>query len=185
MVPLQGRDVLTLSIAPCVDTNDRATLDRGLPGAHIGDMSDPFWKSTPLEAMSRPQWESLCDGCGKCCLSKLEDEDTGEIYWTTVACRLFDTASCRCSDYPNRLALVSDCVGLTPDNVRTISWLPKTCAYRLVAEGSDLYWWHHLVSGSRETIHTARISVRGKITASETELAEPEDYFAHMSDDEP
>ena len=160
-------------------------LDRGGRWGQTGGMSDVFWKSTPLEAMSRPEWESLCDGCGKCCLSKLEDEDTGEIYFTTVSCRLFDQASCNCSDYQNRLALVSDCVGLTPDNVRTISWLPGTCAYRLVAEGHDLYWWHHLVSGSRETVHAAGISVRGKITASETDLAEPEDYFAHMVDAEP
>ncbi len=160
-------------------------LDRSGRWGQTGGMSDVFWKSTPLEAMSRPEWESLCDGCGKCCLSKLEDEDTGEIYFTTVSCRLFDQASCNCSDYPNRLALVSDCVGLTPDNVRTISWLPGTCAYRLVAEGHDLYWWHHLVSGSRETVHAAGISVRGKITASETDLAEPEDYFAHMVDAEP
>ena len=144
-----------------------------------------FWKTTPLEAMSPAEWESLCDGCGKCCLSKLEDEDTGDIYWTTVGCRLLDAGSCRCSDYPNRLALVSDCVGLTPDNVRSISWLPQTCAYRLVAEGDDLYWWHHLVSGSPQTVHDAGISVRGKVTALETDLADPEDYCDHMVSGEP
>jgi len=148
-------------------------------------MDAPFWKTTPLEAMSHAEWESLCDGCGKCCLSKLEDEDTGEIYWTTVGCRLFDEARCSCSNYANRLALVPDCVGLTPENVRTIAWLPKTCAYRLVAEGRDLAWWHHLVSGSRETVHEAGISVRGRLTALESDLAEPDDYIDHIVADEP
>jgi uncharacterized cysteine cluster protein YcgN (CxxCxxCC family) len=145
----------------------------------------PFWKTKTLEAMTPTEWESLCDGCGKCCLSKLEDEDTGEIYWTSVGCRLFDGQTCRCSDYVNRLARVPDCVGLTPQNVRTISWLPKTCAYRLVAEGHDLYWWHRLVSGSAETVHEAGISMRGRVRASETDLAEPDDYFDYMLDDEP
>lgn len=148
-------------------------------------MNTPFWKTTPLEAMSAAEWESLCDGCGKCCLAKLEDEDTGEIHWTTVGCRLFDAGTCRCSDYENRLTRVTDCVRLTPENVRTISWLPGTCAYRLVAEGKDLFWWHPLVSGSAETVHEAGISMRGRTTASESDLAEPEDYFDHMLDREP
>lgn len=148
-------------------------------------MEAPFWKTKTLEQMTPTEWESLCDGCGKCCLSKLEDEDTGEIYWTTVACRLFDSGACRCTDYANRLKKVSDCVGLTPQNVRTISWLPSTCAYRLIAEGKDLYWWHWLVSGSPETVHQAGISVRGRVTASERDLAEPEDYFEHMLEFEP
>lgn len=145
----------------------------------------PFWKTKTLETLSHEEWELLCDGCGKCCLSKLEDEDTGDIYWTTVGCRLFDAQACRCSDYDNRLAKVPDCVGLTPQNVRAIVWLPSTCAYRLVAEGRDLYWWHHLVSGSRDIVHEAGISVRGRITANETELAEPEDYFDHIVEEEP
>jgi len=148
-------------------------------------MDEPFWKTKTLEEMTAAEWESLCDGCGKCCLAKLEDEDTGEIHWTTVACRLFDSGACRCSDYENRLAKVADCVRLTPENVRTISWLPGTCAYRLVAEGKDLYWWHRLVSGSPETVHDAGISVRGRVTASESDLAEPEDYFDHMLEFEP
>lgn len=148
-------------------------------------MDAPFWKTKTLEEMNPHEWESLCDGCGKCCLSKLEDEDTGEIYWTSVACRLFDAGACRCSDYANRLAKVPDCVGLTPENVRTISWLPGTCAYRLVAEGHDLYWWHRLVSGSAETVHEAGISIRGRVRASETDLAEPEDYFDYVLDEEP
>jgi uncharacterized protein len=160
-------------------------LDLGASEGHIGTMETPFWKTKTLEAMSPAEWESLCDGCGKCCLSKLEDEDTGEIYWTSVGCRLFDSESCRCSDYANRLARVPDCVGLTPQNVRTISWLPRTCAYRLVAEGQDLYWWHRLVSGSADTVHEAGMSIRGRVSVNETDLAEPDDYLEHMLDDEP
>jgi uncharacterized cysteine cluster protein YcgN (CxxCxxCC family) len=148
-------------------------------------MQQPFWTAKTLEQMSPAEWESLCDGCGKCCLSKLEDEDTGEIHWTSVGCRLFDADTCRCSDYDNRLAKVPDCVRLTPQNVRTISWLPSTCAYRLVAEGRDLYWWHHLVSGSRTTIHDAGISMRGRVEAGEDDLAEPDDYFDYILEEEP
>lgn len=148
-------------------------------------MAKPFWKEKTLEEMSPTEWESLCDGCGKCCLSKLEDEDTGEIYFTSVGCRLFDAKTCRCKDYTNRLATVSDCVGLTPVNVRTISWLPGTCAYRLVAEGRDLYPWHHLISGDRSTVHTSGVSVRGRVTASEDDMQETEDYLDHMLDGEP
>ncbi len=160
-------------------------LDRTGSSAQTGPMTQPFWKTKTLEAMTPQEWEALCDGCGKCCLSKLEDEDSGDIYWTSVACRLFDGDACRCHDYEHRLTVVPDCVGLTPQNVPTIRWLPQTCAYRLVAEGRDLYWWHHLVSGSRETVHEAGVSVRGKVTASETDLAEPEDYFDYMLDEEP
>ena len=148
-------------------------------------MSEPFWKTKPLEEMSREEWESLCDGCGKCCLAKLEDEDTGEIHFTTVACRLFDAELCRCRDYEHRRERVPDCVRLTPENVKTIPWLPKSCAYRLLAEGRELAWWHPLVSGSSETVHEAGISMRGRVTASEQELGEPEEYFAHMLEEEP
>lgn len=148
-------------------------------------MEKPFWKTKALEELSAAEWESLCDGCGKCCLSKLEDDDTGDIYWTSVGCRLFDPDTCRCRDYANRQASVPDCIRLTPQNVRTIPWLPRTCAYRLVAEERDLYWWHHLVSGSRETVHEAGVSARGRVTASEDDLAEPEDYFDHMLEEEP
>ena len=148
-------------------------------------MTAPFWKTKTLEEMSATEWESLCDGCGKCCLSKLEDEDTGEIYFTSVGCRLFNADTCRCNDYPNRQKKVSDCVQLTPQNVRTISWLPRTCAYRLVAEGSDLFSWHPLLSGDAESVHKAGISMRGRVTASETEMTEPEDYFDHMLEEEP
>lgn len=148
-------------------------------------MQHGFWRDKQLEDMTATEWEALCDGCGKCCLSKLEDEDTGDIYWTSVACRLFDCTACRCLDYPGRLAKVDDCIGLTPQNVRTISWLPSTCAYRLVAEGRDLYWWHHLVSGSRETVHEAGISMRGRITAGENDMCDSDAYLDHLLEREP
>jgi len=122
----------------------------------------PFWKTKTLAEMSEAEWESLCDGCGKCCLVGLEDEDTGEIYLTDVACKLFDAGACRCSDYANRQKRVHDCVKLTPENVPELNWLPKTCAYRLVHEKRDLFWWHPLVSGDPETVHQANVSVRGK-----------------------
>jgi uncharacterized protein len=140
----------------------------------------PFWKTKTLSEMSPSEWESLCDGCGKCCLSKLEDEDTGEIHWTSVACRLFDSGACKCRDYPNRTKKVHDCVQLTPGNVGTISWLPSTCGYRLVHEGKDLFGWHPLISGDPKTVHTAGVSVRGKVTAFEDDLASTEDYLLHM-----
>ncbi|MBE7185827.1 MAG: YcgN family cysteine cluster protein [Methylobacterium mesophilicum] len=148
-------------------------------------MAEPFWKTKSLEEMSAREWESLCDGCGKCCLSKLEDEDTGEIYWTSVGCRLLDAGTCRCRDYPNRLTRVPDCVGLTPEVVRKLTWLPRTCAYRLLAEGRDLYPWHPLISGRAASVHEAGASVRDVVRASETDMEEPEDYFAYVLDEEP
>lgn len=125
-------------------------------------MSAPFWKTKSLAEMNEEEWESLCDGCGKCCLISIEDEDTGEIHLTDVACKLFDGTQCRCSDYPNRAKRVHDCVKLTPENVGELGWMPKTCAYRLIDEGRDLFWWHPLVSGDPETVHAAGASVRGK-----------------------
>lgn len=151
---------------------------------HTRPMKD-FWKKKSLSELTPQEWESLCDGCGKCCLAKLEDEDTGEIHWTSVACRLFDAGTCRCSNYANRLATVPDCVQLTPDNVTRLAWLPSTCAYKLVAEGKELYPWHPLVSGRAETVHEAGISVRGKVSALEQELDEVEDYLDHMLQEEP
>lgn len=140
----------------------------------------PFWRSKTLEEMTPEEWESLCDGCGRCCLNKLEDEETEELFFTSVACRLLDCGTCRCSDYANRFASVPDCVKLTPEDVRVIDWLPPTCAYRLVAEGRDLYWWHHLVSGDSETVHLAGVSVRGRVTAQEgvPPFEEYEDHIA-------
>jgi uncharacterized protein len=122
----------------------------------------PFWKTKTLEEMSRAEWESLCDGCGRCCLHKLRDDDTGELSFTNVACRLLDLKSCQCGDYANRSRRVPDCVSLTPAAVRAIDWLPPSCGYRRVAEGKDLAWWHPLVSGDPDTVHEAGVSVRGR-----------------------
>jgi uncharacterized cysteine cluster protein YcgN (CxxCxxCC family) len=131
--------------------------------------SGDFWRK-PLEELSKAEWEALCDGCGRCCLVKLEDEDNGRIYHTDIACKLFDPATCQCKDYPNRRKTVPDCVSLSKTNVRKIAWLPPTCAYRLRAEGRDLEWWHYLVSGSRQTVHTAGISCKGRVGAFEDDL---------------
>jgi uncharacterized cysteine cluster protein YcgN (CxxCxxCC family) len=139
-------------------------------GGAESDEDVPFWRSKTLEAMSEAEWESLCDGCGRCCLIKLEDEDTGRYHFTDVACQLFEEKSCSCRDYPSRDQRVPDCVRLDPSGVRTLGWLPVSCAYRLVAEGRDLYWWHPLVSGDRETVHAAGVSVRGKVAALEDEV---------------
>ena len=121
--------------------------------------------------MTKPEWESLCDGCGRCCLNKLEDEETGSAsIFTDVACKLLDHDTCRCKDYKNRLKKVPDCVLLTPEEVRELDWLPPTCAYDLLAKGKDLYWWHPLVSGDPETVHSAGISVRGRVGACESQV---------------
>lgn len=138
-------------------------------------MGLPFWKRKRLDEMSPAEWESLCDGCGKCCLHKLEDEDNGDIAMTNVACRYLDLESCRCKDYANRQRNVDDCVQLTPDVVPTLRWLPDTCAYRLVAEGRDLFGWHPLVSGDPETVHSANRSVRGD-AISEDDVNDIEDH---------
>ncbi|MDV3237478.1 MAG: YcgN family cysteine cluster protein [Gammaproteobacteria bacterium] len=127
-------------------------------------MSDaPFWKTKPLAEMSRAEWESLCDGCGRCCLHKLEDIDSGRLFYTSVVCRLFDDERCRCTRYAERNRLVPDCLVLTPDNLDGIDFLPETCAYRLLNEGRDLPDWHPLVSGDPESVHRAGVSVRGKV----------------------
>jgi uncharacterized cysteine cluster protein YcgN (CxxCxxCC family) len=135
---------------------------------------EAFGKTKRLEEMTAAEWESLCDGCGQCCLIKLEDEDTGDIAVTRLACKLLDLGSCRCSDYDNRQKHVADCVKLTPGDIGRLRWLPSTCAYRLIHEGHDLRWWHPLVSGNAETVHEAGISIRG---AAITENKVPEDRF--------
>lgn len=125
----------------------------------------PFWETKSLAEMTEAEWEALCDGCGRCCLNKLEDEETAEIFWTDVACKLLDAGSCRCSSYPNRHDFVPDCVKLDVDEVvnQAITWLPPTCAYRRLADGKPLLWWHPLVSGDPETVHAAGVSVRNRV----------------------
>ena len=127
----------------------------------------PFWKTKTLAEMSRAEWESLCDGCGRCCLNKLEDEDTGEFIYTRAACKLLDLETCRCTDYANRSAKVPDCVSLTARNVPELGWLPVTCAYRLIDEGKPLAWWHPLVSGDPQTVREAGIAVSGAAYSEE------------------
>ncbi|KGB53474.1 MAG: YcgN family cysteine cluster protein [Sphingopyxis sp.] len=122
--------------------------------------AQPFWEA-PLATLDAGQWEALCDGCGKCCLHKLEDEDTGRIYPTNVACRLLDLKTARCGDYKHRRRHVPDCLTLTKGKVADIEWLPQTCAYRLRAEGEPLPDWHYLVCGDRDAVHRAGESIVG------------------------
>ena len=127
----------------------------------------PFWKTKTLSELTRQEWESLCDGCGLCCLQKLEDRKTGRIDYTNVSCYLLDTQSCRCRSYENRMLLVRDCLELTPSKVAKYRWLPKTCAYRLLSAGKALCWWHPLVSGDVETVHRAGVSARNRVISEE------------------
>ena len=142
----------------------------------------PFWRYKTLNQMTKAEWESLCDGCGRCCMHKLEDEDTGDIYNSSVGCRLLNGDTCFCNNYPKRKSIVPDCIQLTQEIIETVKWLPDNCAYRLISDGKDLEWWHHLVSGSRETIHEAGISVRGKVLAHEDQLHDPEDYLQYVTE---
>ena len=137
-----------------------------------------FWKRFDLGDLTRDEWEALCDGCGRCCLLKLEDEDSGDIAYTNVACRLFDESSCTCGNYPLRKQLVAGCVVLTPENIeRNAYWMPETCAYRLVFEGKPLFDWHPLISKDPASVHAADISMRGKVLAEyEVDEDDLEDY---------
>jgi uncharacterized cysteine cluster protein YcgN (CxxCxxCC family) len=135
-----------------------------------GSEEVPFWRRKSLAEMTDSEWESICDGCGRCCLNKLEEEQGNATYYTNVGCRLLDGQACRCRDYANRLDLVEDCVRLTPESLKTITWLPPSCGYVLLADGKDLYWWHPLVSGDPETVHSAGVSVRGRVDASEVDV---------------
>jgi len=134
----------------------------------VTDMSESerdshrFWETTPLAAMTRDQWESLCDGCGKCCLEKFEDEDSGDIIYSRVACALLDLETCRCSDYANRSRRMPDCVTLVPAVLEQSKWLPETCAYRRLAEGQPLPSWHPLITGDQESVRQAGQSLYGR-----------------------
>ena len=138
-------------------------------------MSDRFWEDVPLAKLDRAQWEALCDGCGKCCLHKLEDDDTGELWPTNVACRLLDRRSGQCSNYRHRKLYVAECLRLTLREVETVDWLPSTCAYALRAQDRPLPDWHYLVSGDREAVHRAGESVRGW-TVSEDDAGDLENH---------
>ncbi|QGX97395.1 YcgN family cysteine cluster protein [Roseovarius faecimaris] len=133
-----------------------------------------FWETKPLKAMSRAEWEALCDGCGKCCLNKLEDEDTGEVALTRIACRLFDDATCRCAQYEIRHQFVPECIVLEPKNLdKNLYWMPETCAYKLLHLGKPLYDWHPLISGDPDSVHRAGVSMQNA-TLPEFEIPEDE-----------
>ncbi|MEM8632361.1 MAG: YcgN family cysteine cluster protein [Pseudomonadota bacterium] len=156
-------------------------------------MSDPidraglreaFWERVPLKNLTPKEWEALCDGCGRCCLNKLEDPDTGEVALTRVACRLLDNDTCRCGQYSIRKELVPECIHLTPKTIADIAyWLPATCAYKLLWQGKALYDWHPLISGTPESVHAAGISVRGW-TVPEFEVPE-EDWEDYIIEEDP
>ena len=134
-------------------------------------MNDQFWKRKSLSEMTAAEWESLCDGCGLCCMLKVQDEDTGDVFYTDVACRLFDIETCRCTDYANRAKQVADCLVLTADEKDAYEWLPDSCAYRRLANGQELPGWHPLITGRPESVHEAGISMQGK-AISENEADE-------------
>jgi uncharacterized cysteine cluster protein YcgN (CxxCxxCC family) len=134
----------------------------------------PYWETKRLDQMSAEEWERLCDGCGRCCLVRFEDEETGEVIPTRVACRLFDADTCRCSNYPRRKRYVPDCIKLTPHNIEALTWMPPSCAYRRIFEGRGLPNWHPLITGDQESTHKAGVSVRGQVI-SETALQDIED----------
>lgn len=143
------------------------------------DLRPEFWTRYSLDALTHAEWEALCDGCGKCCLLKLEDYDTAEVSFTNVACRLLDRQSCRCRDYPNRKKIVSDCVVIHPSTLPDIRyWLPETCAYRLLADGQPLADWHPLISGDPASVHRAGISLAGRMVSEErVDEDDLEDYI--------
>mgnify|MGYP000990037248 FL=1 len=147
-------------------------------------LSDKFWERKPLKSLNKKEWEALCDGCGKCCLNKLEDEDTGEVALTNVACRLLDRASGQCSDYRNRFAQVPDCIRLTPARLETMDCLPETCGYVRRANNLPLPEWHHLVCGDREEIHRRGISTRGW-TVSEVDAGDLENHIIEWPEERP
>ena len=130
-------------------------------------MNKPFWEAKSLAEMDAREWESLCDGCARCCLIKLQDSDTDEVAYTRIVCKLLDSTACRCTRYAQRHELVADCVVLTPTRAADFSWLPVSCAYRTLAEQRPLASWHPLLSGRSESVHEAGISVRGRVVSEE------------------
>lgn len=144
----------------------------------MADITRPFWKRKTLDQLDQGEWESLCDGCGLCCLQKLEDEDDGSVYYTRIACKLLDLKTCKCTRYAERKQFVADCIQLTPGQADEFKWLPPTCGYRLISEGKNLPLWHPLVSGDESAVHDAGISQSGRML-SETQVAE-EDWEDYM-----
>ncbi len=139
-----------------------------------------FWKEKSLKEMTHEEWESLCDGCGKCCLQKLQDEETGQIYYTQLSCHLMDNDTARCTDYQNRLVRVPSCIKLTRERITEFEWLPFSCAYRRVYEGRGLADWHYLVCGDRNAVHRAGVSVAGRVIHNEGVLEEDwEEHIIH------
>ena len=142
-------------------------------------MSEPrFWETKSLDELNREEWEALCDGCGRCCLLKIEDEDTGDLYYTNVVCKFHDSERCRCTAYRQRSELVPDCIKVTPEVAREQKWLPDTCAYRLLAEGKALFDWHPLISGDPDSVHQAGISVRDKVVSEQ--YVHPDELPEHL-----
>ncbi|MBS0961028.1 MULTISPECIES: YcgN family cysteine cluster protein [Acetobacter] len=140
------------------------------------DSPPPFWESKTLAEMNSDEWESLCDGCGRCCLHKLRDEETNSVYYTSVACRLLDVKTCACTDYTKRHRKVPDCITLTPEMIPTLDWLPPDCAYRRLSEGRSLPEWHPLRSGNRDTVIESGASAAGRCI-SERRARDLEDYL--------
>jgi len=145
--------------------------------------AQPFWETKKLHEMNMQEWESLCEGCARCCLFKLEDEDTNELFYTQVACKLLDHKTCQCTDYMNRSTLVPDCITMSPENSEVFSWFPPTCAYRLLSEGKKLPGWHPLVSGDPESVRKAGISIGGW-AIPEDEVDDVEDHIIELDPDE-
>jgi hypothetical protein len=143
-----------------------------------GPVDADFWHRKPLAELDAGEWERVCDGCGRCCLLKLRDDDSGEVRFTRVACRLLDTHSCRCRDYSRRQELVADCVPMTLEHVHSLDYLPTTCAYRLLAEGRPLPGWHPLVTGDPDSVHAAGMSVRGRVLGEDA--VHPDGLHEHV-----